>query len=293
MKEISKELLDRYEELKAYLLSLESVAVAFSSGVDSAFLLYASLDAFKDNPEKVIAITATASIFPQREFTEAKQFCEKYGAKHIIKVVHPLEIEGFRENPKNRCYICKKKLFTEILSIANESGIREVVEGSNLDDNGDYRPGMVAIAELDIKSPLRKCGFYKKDIRELSEYFGLPTWNKSSFACLASRFPYGELIIEEKLSMVEEAENILLNMGYKQFRVRIIGNTNYLARIELLPEDIAQFVNSDVKDVFGKQLIDIGFASMEIDPRGYRTGSMNEVLTDEEKKIGFSKEVKD
>ncbi len=200
-------LLEKYEQLVEYLKSLESVTVAFSSGVDSTFLLHAAKEALGD---KVLAVTASSCSFPERELKEAKDFCSEKGIQHVVVASEELQIEGFSHNPKNRCYLCKHELFEKIRAIANERGIKEIVEGSNLDDNGDYRPGLVAVAELNIKSPLRDIGFSKEQIRILSNYLGLPTWSKQSFACLSSRFPYGEEITEKKLQMVDKAEQLLI-----------------------------------------------------------------------------------
>ena len=187
---------NKLEHLKEYLKGLGSVAVAFSSGVDSTFLLKVAHDVLGD---KAIAITAQSCSFPKRELNEAKAFCEKEGIKHVICQSEELEIEGFSKNPPNRCYLCKKELFEKIGDIAKKNGIEYIAEGSNMDDNGDYRPGLIAVKELGVKSPLREAKLTKAEIREYSKELGLPTWDKQSFACLSSRFVYGETISEEKL----------------------------------------------------------------------------------------------
>ena len=269
---MDKHLLDKYEELKEYLVSLERVAVAFSSGVDSTFLLYAAKEALGDS---VIALTVSSGTFPKRELREANEYCDKMGIKQIIVHTNELEIEGFAENPANRCYICKRELFGRMVEVAHQNNISEVVEGSNLDDNGDYRPGLVAVEELGIKSPLRTVGFTKQEIRELSEYFNIPTWNKPSFACLASRVPYGEIINEKKLEMVDRAEQLLLDMGFEQFRVRIHKD---VARIELLPNDFPRIMEEANRLNVYRKFKEYGFSYVSLDLMGYRTGSMNETL---------------
>lgn len=266
------DLLLKYEKLKEYIKSFGSVAVAFSSGVDSTFLLYAAKEALGDS---VVALTASSSSFPERELTESKEYCQKLGIRQFIVKSEELKIEGFVSNPKNRCYLCKRELFERMRVVANEQGINEIAEGSNLDDNGDYRPGLQAVAELGIKSPLRHIGFTKQEIRDLSEHFGLPTWNKPSFACLASRFPYGELISAEKLKMVDNAEQLLLDLGFSQFRVRIHGN---VARIELLPAEFPKFMEENIRLTVHEKLKEYGFSYVALDVLGYRTGSMNETL---------------
>lgn len=262
--------MDKYTQLQEYFRQLGSVAVAFSSGVDSTFMLKTAHEVLGD---RCIAVTAESCSFPEREKNEAAEFCRREGIKHIICRSEELEIEGFCQNPPDRCYICKKELFTKIKAIAAENGIEYVAEGSNTDDLGDYRPGLRAVAELGIKSPLRDCGLSKSEIRELSKELGLPTWQKQSFACLASRFPYGETITAEKLGMVDKAEQLLLDNGFSQVRVRIHGD---MARIEILPDEFPKLLG--IRGMIAERFREFGFTYISLDIQGYRTGSMNETL---------------
>ena len=265
-------LIEKYNNLKEYLFSLESAAVAFSGGVDSTLLLKVAHDVLGD---KAIAVTIFSSLFPHRDFVEASKFCAENKIAQIMCPVDSMKIEGLKNNPRNRCYLCKKDLFTRLLARAKENNLKNVVDGSNVDDLNDYRPGMQALEELGIKSPLRITGFTKSDIRELSKSLGLPTWDKPSFACLASRFVYGETIDKKKLKMVEDSEQLLMDLGFKQFRVRIHG---YLARIEIFPEDFSKIIQNDIRIKIHDELKKLGFSYVTLDLKGYRTGSMNESL---------------
>lgn len=271
---------EKYNNLIELLKSLENVAVAFSGGVDSTFLLYAAKEALGTN---VLAVTARSYSFPQRELTEAKTYAFSIGTEHIIVDSEELDIDGFSANPKNRCYLCKTELFTKIREIAQERDITAILEASNSDDNGDYRPGLIAVKELGILSPLRQIGFTKPEIRELSKEKGLPTWFKPSFACLSSRFPYGESITPERLQMIDKAEQLLLDLGIWQVRVRFHDN---LARIETDEAGFAILLNTEIRNRVYEEFRQIGFTYVSLDLKGYRTGSMNETLSTTELSYG-------
>ena len=262
----------KLENLKQIIKSMGGLVVAYSGGVDSTFLLKVAHDVLQN---RVIAVTASSSTYPVRELKEAENFVRDQGIKHIVIHSEELDIEGFSGNPPNRCYLCKKELFSRIREVADQYGMHYVAEGSNIDDLGDYRPGLQAIRELGIVSPLKDSGLGKDDIRRLSKQMGLPTWDKPAFACLASRLPYGEQITREKLAMIDQAEQYLLDLGFKQVRVRHHGN---LARIEVAQNEVEKFFNLELMDAVYRKFREIGFTYTALDLKGYRTGSMNEVI---------------
>ena len=262
----------KQDALHQHLRKLGSVAVAFSSGVDSTFLLKTAHNLLGD---KTLAVTIHSCLSPQRELDEAVLFTRKEGIEHVIVDIDELSIPGFAQNPADRCYRCKTEIFSRIRCLAEEHNIPHVAEGSNADDSNDYRPGMQAIAELGILSPLREAGLTKQEIRQFSNELGLPTWNKQSFACLASRIPYGEEITKERLAMIDAAEQFLLDAGFRQVRVRFHDN---LARIETDEEGTQLLSDKALRETIHGRLKVIGFTYVAVDLLGYRTGSMNEML---------------
>ena len=260
----------KQDKLKQRLQELDSVAIAFSSGVDSTFLLKTAHEVLGN---RALAVTVRSCLFPKRELDEAVQFAQDERIEHIIVDVDALHVAGFSQNPLNRCYLCKTALFSRIRDIVSERGILHVAEGSNADDDGDDRPGMQAIAELGILSPLREARLTKQEIRHLSGKLGLPTWNKPSLACLASRIPYGEEITEERLSMIDKAEQYLWEAGFQQVRVRLHGS---MARIETDENGMSRLEDKRFREEIYCRFKEIGFVHSAVDLLGYRTGSMNE-----------------
>ncbi len=272
MESLTKDQKDKLDKLKNYIRELGSLAVGFSGGVDSTLLLCVAHEVLGD---KAIAVTGAEASVPERELEEAKEFCIEHGIRHIICRVNPLMDDRVRKNGPDRCYFCKHGIFSEIIKIAHENGIEYVAEGSNMDDLGDYRPGLRAVDELSVKSPLREAGLTKAEIRMISKAMGLPTWSKPAYACLASRFVYGEEITEEKLRMVDQAEQFLIEHGFLEERVRMHGN---IARIEVPAKDIPRLAEEGLRNEVYERFKEIGFMFVTLDMRGYRMGSMNETL---------------
>ncbi len=263
----------KLNRLKGILKGMGRVLVAYSGGVDSTFLLKVAHDLLHDD---VLAVTATSPTYPKRELEEAKKIAKGLGVKHLIIESKEFELREFRNNPPDRCYYCKRELFSKLIRIAKKYNFEYILDGSNYDDRSDYRPGRRASKELGIRSPLEEVGLTKAEIRILSKSLGLPTWGKQPFACLSSRFPYGEEITREKLKRVEEAEDFLNHLGLSVYRVRNHGD---IARIEVSPLEMEMILK--FSDDIIKRFKEIGYTYITLDLEGYRTGSMNENLRKE------------
>lgn len=259
----------KYEELLERLRSLGRIAVAFSGGVDSSFLLHAAHEALGND---AIAITADSPLFPRRDVREAIDFATERGIEHLIVPTRQLDDAAFCANHEDRCYVCKRMLLAALLDAATGRGVDTIVEGSNVDDESDYRPGSRAVKELGVLSPLQEVGLTKREIRELSREKGLATWDKPSFACLASRIQFDDEITQEKLQTIEAAEQLLFDLGFQQFRVRHHGS---MARIELEPDDLEKALESETRERIVQGLTSLGYEYVTLDLGGYRTGSMN------------------
>jgi uncharacterized protein len=263
---------EKYENLKSVIKNYGSLAVAFSGGVDSSLLLKTAHDVLGD---KTVAVTAKSRVVPEREINNAAKFCKKEGIEHIICGFDD-ECRGiFAKNPPDRCYLCKNEILKKIKKAIEPYGIKHIAEGSHSDDEGAYRPGFIAVTEHGIKSPLKEAGLTKAEIRGLSKMLGLVTWNKQSYACLASRFEYGQSIRQDKISMVEKAEQLLSDLGFLQIRVRIHDS---IARIEIDPGEFAKIIKPDISQRIYAELKQYGFTYVTLDLNGYRFGSMDEVL---------------
>lgn len=266
------ELHQKYGSLISIIKNYKKAAVAFSGGVDSSFLCHAAAAAL--GAENSAAITVASPMLPASELDGAKNFAKRCGIPHHIIEESKIEDE-VAANPKDRCYYCKKLEFGAISDFAKELGIDTVLDGSNKDDEGDYRPGLRALSELRIASPLREAGLCKDEIRALSREFDLPTWNKPAYACLASRFPYGESFNAEKLKRVEKAEDYLRSLGFTQFRVRSHGS---IARLEVAPEERQRFFDTAILDNASRAIKELGFLFVSLELEGYKTGSLNAEL---------------
>lgn len=261
----------KLQQLKKILAEMGSVLIAYSGGVDSVFLLKVAKDVLSE--DKVMAVTASSFIYPACEMKEAETIAKKLRIKHLVIKTDELSNKKFAENSANRCYWCKRNLFSKLVALAKEYKLNYVLDGSNYDDTKDFRPGRKAVEELGVRSPLEEAGLCKDEIRSFSKKLGLSTWNKPSLACLASRFPYGMRITKENLAKVDKAETFLRNLGITQVRVR---HHDQIARIEVLKDEISKLLKEDVRDKIVTKFKELGYNYVTVDLEGYRTGSMNE-----------------
>lgn len=270
---------EKYQQLQDMLREMGSVLIAYSGGVDSTFLMTVAHNILGD---KALAVLASSETYPSSEIQSAVELANKLGFRLLQIHTNELENDAFAKNAPDRCYHCKKELFGKMLKIAEENDIKQVLHGANADDQSDYRPGQIAADELGTRAPLQELGFTKAEIRALSRELGLPTWSKPSFACLSSRFPYGTAITPASLTIIDKAEQLLRKLGFTQLRVR---HHDKIARIEIDTSEMQRILEPDTRELVVSEFKKLGYLYVTLDLQGYRTGSMNASLTDEEKTI--------
>lgn len=275
---MTTELNSKYIQLQLILHELESVVIGYSGGVDSTLLLKVAVDTLG---EKAFGVIGKSETYPLREYEEAERLAKSFGASYEVVYTEETDNLKFRENPPDRCYYCKTELFSKLTDIAQARNIKWICDGTNTDDLGDFRPGLKTVKEKNVRSPLLEAGFSKQDVRDLSRHLNLPTWDKQSFACLSSRFPYGFGIEKDKLKKIDAAETLLRDSGFKYFRVR--HHDENTVRIEVGKNEVARFFDDGLRETIVSEIKKLGFKYVTLDLEGYRTGSMNEVLSEEEK----------
>ena len=260
-------------KIKSLILEMDSALVAFSGGVDSTLVLALAHDVLG---EKALAVTAQSASMPDREMKACHQLAKEIGVKHLVVKTEEMSNPNYRANPANRCYHCKTELYSSLKKVAQQENILNILNGTNTDDLGDYRPGLESAREQGVRSPLVEAQFSKQEVRELSRMMKLSIWNKPAMACLSSRIPYGQPVTEEKLAMIEQAEDLLLSLGFTQVRVRHLGT---LARIELDKNEMPRYQNDkSIQKAVQEKFRSLGFNSVMLDPEGYRMGSLNSAL---------------
>ena len=260
-------------KIKSLILEMDSALVAFSGGVDSTLVLALAHDVLG---EKALAVTAQSASMPDREMKACHQLAKEIGVKHLVVKTEEMSNPNYRANPANRCYHCKTELYSSLKKVAQQENILNILNGTNTDDLGDYRPGLDSAREQGVRSPLVEAEFNKQEVRELSRKMELSVWDKPAMACLSSRIPYGQPVTPEKLAMIEQAEDVLLSLGFEQTRVRHHGD---LARIELGKNEIPRYQNDkSVQKAVEEKLKALGFNNVVLDPEGYRMGNLNSAL---------------
>jgi pyridinium-3,5-biscarboxylic acid mononucleotide sulfurtransferase len=276
---IDQQLQSKYVQLRSILHDMETVAIGFSGGIDSTLLIRVATKVLGD---KALAVIGRSETYPTREFEEAIQLAKSFGSRYRIVNTEETDNLKFKENPPDRCYFCKTELFSKLKIIAGEEGIRWTADGTIIDDLGDFRPGMKAKSEQSVRSPLLEAGFSKADVRALAFELNIPTWDKPSFACLSSRFPYGQGITKENLTKVDAAETFMRDLGFRFFRVR--HHDDRTARLEIGPQEIHRLFEAPLREKIVGKMKELGFVYVTLDLQGFRSGSMNEILTEVEKK---------
>ncbi len=268
--------LSKLKSLEKILTDMQSVLIAYSGGMDSTFLLKIASNVLGN---KAVAVTASSDTYTPQELRDAEKNAAEIGARHIIVHTDELNNPNFSSNPPERCYYCKRELFTKLTELLKRHHLNFIIDGSTCDDERDFRPGMRAVAEFRVRSPLKEAGFTKEDIKKLSKEMHLPTWDKPASPCLSTRFPYGTEITKEKLLRVGSAEEFLRDLGIRQLRVRDHG---IVARIEVVRKDMPIFLDEKTADLIVEKFKALGYAYVALDIQGYRMGSMNEPLSEKD-----------